>query len=236
MIPSSFVQLVRCGIAAIAVTLIAGCAALLPKSTPPPAFYSLDQASPEARKPAAAIAAAIASAPTLVVNPPHAAAGFDSKRILFVREAHKLEYFAHSEWVETPARMLTPLIVAAIENSGAFSAVVPTPSAASGDLRLETEILRLQQNFGENPSRVQFTLRAYLVDSNTRRVIVSREIAETVAAASDDPRGGVVAANRAVQLVVAQLANLCAEAAAIWQVRNAQERKVDAGSNAPVRR
>jgi len=30
-----------------------------------------------------------------------------------VREPHKLEYFAHSEWVDPPARMLAPLIVAA---------------------------------------------------------------------------------------------------------------------------
>ena len=91
--------------------------------------------------------AAAAAAPTLIVNPPHAAAGFDSPRIIYVREAHKLEYFAHSEWVDPPARMLAPLLVAAVENSGAFRAVVLTPSAAAGDLRLDTEIIRLQHEF-----------------------------------------------------------------------------------------
>ena len=110
--------------------------------------------------------AAAKAAPTLIVNPPHAAAGFDSRRIIYVRELHKLEYFAHSEWVDTPARMLAPLIVAALENGGAFRAVVLTPSAASGDFRLDTEIVRLQHEFGTGPSRVRFTLRAYLVEVN----------------------------------------------------------------------
>ena len=100
-----------------------------------------------ARRSAGRSRRAAATAPTLIINPPHAAAGFDSPRIIYVRETHKLEYFAHSEWVDTPARMLAPLIVAAVENSGAFRAVVLTPSAAAGDLRLDTEIIRLQHEF-----------------------------------------------------------------------------------------
>jgi cholesterol transport system auxiliary component len=113
--------------------------------------------------------------------------------------------------------MLAPLIVAAIENGGAFRAVVLTPSVAAGDLRLDTEIMRLEQDFVEPPSRVRFTLRAYVVDDATRRVIAWREFDETVAATSEDPLGGVVAANRAVQIVLEKLASFCAEAAGSWQ-------------------
>ena len=64
-----------------------------------------------------------------------------------MRETHQLEYFAHSEWVDPPARMLAPLLVAAVESTGTFRAVVLTPSAAVGDLRLDTEIVRLQHEF-----------------------------------------------------------------------------------------
>ena len=142
-----------------------------------------------------------------------------------MREAHKLEYFAHSEWVDTPARMLAPLIVAAVENDGTFRAVVLTPTAAAGDMRLDTEILRLQQNFDGQPSRVRFTLRATMVDNVTREVLAWREFDATVAAASDDPYGGVVAANRAVQSVVRQLASFCTEASAYWQPPTAEVRK-----------
>ena len=51
------------------------------------------------------------------------------------------------------------------------------------------------------------------MDSTTRRVLAWRVFDESVAAASDDPYGGVVAANRAVQTVLEQLAVFCATAA-----------------------
>jgi cholesterol transport system auxiliary component len=192
----------------------------LPKLPVQPTFYSLDRAAldaPATLPPANGVALLPETAPTLVINPPRAAAGFDSQRIIYTRESHQLEYFSHSEWIDTPARMLAPLIVAALSKAGAFRAVVPTPSLAAGDIKLDTEIVRLQQVFGNGPSRVQFTLRAYLVDSATRRVLAWREFDETVAASSEDPRGGVDAANRAVQNVLRALTGLCIEAASTWQ-------------------
>lgn len=207
-------RLLRLSGAAVLVMAAGACSTLRPAATPNPSFYAL-QGAPAAAGPAAA--AAPSTAATLIVNPPHAAAGFDSPHIMYVREAHKLEYFAHSEWVDTPARMLAPLLVAAMENTGAFRAVVPTPSAAAGELRLDTEIIRLQQEFDSPPSRVRFTLRAYLVDDKTRRVLAWREFEAAVPAASDDPYGGVVAANRAVQTVLKDLAAFCAGAARGWR-------------------
>ena len=216
MTGTSFARPCRLGAAGLLLTLAGGCGALFPTTTTmQPSFYSLDNA--RAAAPASVAPTVPATAPTLIINPPHAAAGFDSSRIIYVRETHKLEYFSQNEWVDTPARMLAPLIVAAVENSGTFRAVVLTPSAAAGDLRLDTEIVRLQHDFGSQPSRVRFTLRAYMVDSTTRRVLASREFDETVAAASRDPYGGVVAANRAVQSVLEQLASFCATAAGNWQ-------------------
>ena len=202
--------------------LASGCSALSPSAMQQPSLFSLDSGRLEAQPASRAPAALPPTAPTLIVNPPHAAAGFDSQRIVYVREAHKREYFAHNEWVDAPARMLAPLIVAALENSGAFGAVVLTPSAAAGDLRLDTEIIRLQHEFGTQPSRVRFTLRAYVVNNATRRVVAWREIDETVSAASEDPYGGVVAANRAVQSALHQLADFCSKAALGWEPRAAE--------------
>jgi cholesterol transport system auxiliary component len=173
-------------------------------------YYSLADARDIATP---ALANTALRAPTLIVSPPHAAAGFDSQRIMYLRQPNQLEYFAHSEWIDTPARMLAPRIVTAVASSGAFRAVVQTPSPAAGEMRLDTEILRLQQEFLSAPSRVRFTLRAYLVESATRRVIASRDFDAAVAAASEDPHAGVVAADRAVQTVLENLSAFCAEAA-----------------------
>ena len=191
---------------ALAVSALSACSSLLPAATPTTDFYLLDSTRVTPSTPAKT------PGPTLIVNPPIAAAGFDSPRIIYVRDSHKLEYFAHSEWVDPPARMLGPLLVAALANTGAFGAVVLTPGAAAGDLRLDTEIIRLQHEFQGQPSRVRFTLRAILVEDRTRRVVAWHEFDGTVAATSEDPYGGVVAANRIVQKVVEDLSSFCVEA------------------------
>ena len=203
--------------ATLCMTLIGGCTALRPAGTEQSAFYTLDSTQTgmqgEAKAGAQAAAPASSVTQTLIINPPYAAAGFDSQRIIYTRNAHKLEYFAHSEWVDPPARMLAPLLVAAVENTGTFRAVIRGPSAASGDLRLDTEIIRLQHEFQTQPSRVRFTLRAYVVNEKTRRVVAQREFDAAVLAVSEDPYGGVVAANRAVQIVLENLSAFCAETA-----------------------
>ncbi|HRH14127.1 MAG TPA: ABC-type transport auxiliary lipoprotein family protein [Azonexus sp.] len=191
----------------LALMALGACSLLQPGATPNPTYYSLEVLP---GKPAVLAAA---SAPTLIISPPHAVAGHDSQRIIYVRDTFKLEHFAHSEWIEPPARMLAPLLVAAIEKTGAFRAVVLTPSNAAGDLRLDTEIIRLQQDFRTRPSTVRFTLRATLIDQETRRVEAWREFDNSVPSGSEDPYGGVVAANRAVQLTLENLAGFCAEAA-----------------------
>lgn len=202
------------GTLALAMALL-GCSPLLQK-TPPPMLYGLDS-TPAASAVPQATTQSPSAAPTLVVNLPRAAAGYNSQRMIYLRQPYALEYFAHSQWVDTPARMLQPLIAAAVERSGKFAAVVAMPVSVSGDFRLETELLRLQQEFMSRPSRVHLTLRATITDMATRRVVAWRQFDAVVEAASDDPYGGVLAANRAVGEVLEQLAAFCSTATDGWQ-------------------
>jgi len=195
-----------------------GCGVFGQKEGEQPSFYSLDAVQYEVEK-LAEPASTASRRPTLIVNPPHAAAGYDSQHILYVRKPHQLEYYAHSEWVDTPARMLTPLIVAAIEQGGRYQAVVLTPSAAVGELRLDTEIVRLQYEMDKQPSRVRFTLRAYIVDTKSRQVLGWREFDESVGLETAGPYGVVVASNRAVHNVLAKLTVFVDEEARKWTNR-----------------
>ena len=210
---AAIAQLARVTAGGLAALALSACSALAPSSTPPPAFYSLNGAPGMAGLAIVAASPTPGSAalPTLIINPPRAAAGFDSQRIIYLREAHRLEYFANSEWVDPPARMLGTLMVASLQAIGAFKAVVLAPGTAVGEMRLETDIIRLQQEFQTRPSRVRFTLRATLLDEKTRRVVAWREFDATVPSATDDPYGGVLAANLAVQSVLKELAAFCAE-------------------------
>ncbi|WP_435628482.1 ABC-type transport auxiliary lipoprotein family protein [Candidatus Ferrigenium straubiae] len=184
--------------AASALALLGGCSALPPP--PPPDNLYLLEASPTSSP---------ASAPkrdlVLAVSMPHARPGFDTAQMVWVRQPHKLEVYSRNRWADTPTRMLAPLLVQALERSGAFHAVVQTPSPVSAALRLDTELIRLQQDFSIKPSRVQITLSAQLIDTGTRRIIASAEFDETENAESEDAYGGVRAANRALERLLARL-------------------------------
>jgi cholesterol transport system auxiliary component len=201
---------------------LGGCAGLLPKAPPAPAVYGLDlspvsPASPDAAGALAGKHPLIGQGPTLTVNPPRAAAGYDSARMLYLRQPQLLEAFLHSEWVEPPARLLGPLIVAELQRGGRFGAVLSAPSPAAGDWRLDVELLRLQQDFTVTPSQLRLSLRATLVDSSTRRVIAWQTFDDSVPAASEDAYGGVLAAQAALRNVLGPLRRFCEEAANRWQ-------------------
>lgn len=151
--------------------------------------------------------------PTLLVAEPTAAPGFDSPRIVYVKRPHELQAFARNEWVDTPAHMLAPLLVRALERSGAFAAVTDVRSGATAELRLETEVVRLQQEFTSRPSRVRLTVRVQLSEVSSRRVLGAREIEAVQEAPSDDPYGGVVAANRAIREALDAVVSYCGERA-----------------------
>jgi cholesterol transport system auxiliary component len=185
------------------VVLLAGCSALPPPQTESANVYLLE---------AATINAATRAKRDLVlaVGMPRAGSGFDTPQMVYVRQPHELNYFVANRWADAPARMLEPVLVRTLEQAGSFRAVVPNPGAVPADLRLDTELVRLQQDFSMQPSRLQITLRAQLIDVRSRRVLATRLFDESETAPSDDAYGGVTAANRALQRVLEQLADFCA--------------------------
>lgn len=186
---------------------LAGCAALEPARTEAISTYALE-AQFEGNSPTAS------GSQTLVVGMPRAAPGFDSARMVYVRKPHQLEFFAKNQWVDTPARMLAPLLVQALERGGKFRAVAQPAGSLAAELRLDTEIIRLQQEFANPRSRVHLTVRAVVIDLVRRRVVATREFDIVEPAPSEDPDGGVVAANRAVKRLLAQMAEFCGDLAA----------------------
>lgn len=194
----------RC-LAAGSALLVACSGTLLPKPPPPPARFTLDSAAPPAAAPPAA-----ASAPVLTVDVPRAAPGYDSRRMVYLRRPQELETFAFHEWVATPAQMLAPLLVRALQDGGVFRVVLASPSAGAGNRRLETELLRLHQDFTRRPSRVRLSLRAVLLDVTTQQPLAWHEFDAVVDAAGDDPVSGAVAAQAAARQVAAAVAAFCA--------------------------
>ncbi|MBZ0105355.1 MAG: ABC-type transport auxiliary lipoprotein family protein [Sulfuricella denitrificans] len=190
---------IRTGSLTIGLLLTAGCSTLQPVKKEVISTYALQAQFQNV--PAAAV-----GAPVLLVTRPRAHPGFETSRMAYVRKAHELEYFSLNQWVDTPEKMLAPLLVQAFEASGAFSAVSQATGAVTAQLRLDSEIVRLQQEFTAAPSRIHFTMRAQLIDVAGRRIIATREFDVTENANSDDPYGGVVAASHAVHRTLSEVA------------------------------
>jgi cholesterol transport system auxiliary component len=86
---------------------------------------------------------------------------------------------------------------------------VLTPGVVPADIRLDTELVQLRQNFETRPSRVELTLHATLIDVRSRRVLATRQFDDAEDAASEDAYGGVVATNRLLQRLLGVLTNYC---------------------------
>lgn len=198
----------------IALPLLTGCNALLSKQPLQTTYYSLERV--QFKTLADLTPNTNSRLPTLIINTPKAAAGFDTRRMMYTRAIHQVEYFAHNEWVDTPARMLQPLMVSAIEKTGQFNAVLPNYRVVKSELRLESDLVRLIQTFNSKPSKMLFTLRATIIDNTTNKVIASREFDEQADAVSDDPSGGVAAANQAVNTALEKLSAFSLEATISW--------------------
>jgi len=145
----------------------------------------------------------------LAVNMPRARSGFDTPQMAYLRQPHELNYFAVNRWADTPAHMLDSLLVQALEQTKSFRAVVHLANVVPANVRLDTELIRLQQDFSTKPSKVQLTLRAQLIDVTGKQVLAVKVFDDTENAASDDAYGGVVAANLMLQRVLSQLADFC---------------------------
>jgi cholesterol transport system auxiliary component len=184
------------------VLLLAGCTGLSAQPVTSQTIYVLE--TQRATKPAQ-----VKRDIVLAVSEPQTRPGFDTPQIAYVQKPHELNYFVTSRWADTPARMLEPLLVQAMEQADSFRAVVQRPGAVPADVRLDTELIRLQHDFVTRPSRVQLTLRAQLIDVRGQRVLAVKQFDESENAASDNAYGGVTAANRAVQRMLDQLADFC---------------------------
>lgn len=193
------------GMSLIGLVLMAGCVGPQGKQQEA-ATYLLSAALP-------AKSASAKSAFTLLVTPARAHPGFDTPRMAYVREANRIEYYAYHRWVETPARMLTPLIAQALESSGAFGAVVQSPASVRANLRLDTELVSLMQDFTQQPSRVRLIVRAQLVDAGSGAVIATRTFEAQASAPAEAAHGGAEAANRATAEILSKLRDWCAAVA-----------------------
>jgi cholesterol transport system auxiliary component len=110
----------------------------------------------------AEVANPMSGSAVLLVTRPVARADLDTPRMVYRQQDYSVRYFARSRWADSPAQLLLPGLVEALEASGYFAAVVRVGSAATPGLRLDTELLDFSQDFRVEPSVFRLRLRAQL--------------------------------------------------------------------------
>lgn len=195
----------------LAVLTASGCG-LVPTRQPtrPASVYLLEPTGAEASaERSTTVACAI-----LLVEPPQPAPGFLTSRMIYVRDAHRLEQFAWSRWADTPTAMLEPMIVTALETSDAFSAVIAPPAPVDHDLLLVTQNVRLLQRFTEGQSRIELSADVRLFQPRARRLLGSERLEIVEQTAQPTPVGGVDAAGRAVDRLLGRMVEFATTGAA----------------------
>lgn len=183
----------------IPVFFISGCGTFFSRSEEPIHTYVLSVDIPPETK------VAQPKHGTLLVNLPRVQSGFNTQRMAYVTRDHELNFFAYSQWAESPAHMLLPLLVKNLERTNQWEAVVQMPSPVRGDYQLIPENLYIQHEFTQKPSRVRIHLRLQLIRIKNFHVVGTHELTILENAKSEDPYGGVQAANAATERLLKEI-------------------------------
>ena len=145
-------------------------------------------------------------AAVLLIPQPKAQAGFDTARMAYLLRPYEVNYYAFNQWADAPARLLHQVLVENLDKAGSWRAVVQTAGTVTAQYRLDCDNLILEQQFFSNPSRIRLALRAQLIETKKQTILASRYFELLEPAPSEDPYGGVLAANQATAKLLTEMA------------------------------
>lgn len=90
------------------------------------------------------------SSASLLITPTEAVNGYQTNEMRYSKEAYTLSSFTKNNWVSPPANMLYSLLIQSFRHCGYFSAISSGNYISKTTYRLDTQLLKLQQNFVKN--------------------------------------------------------------------------------------
>lgn len=147
---------------------------------------------------------------TLLVAMPIASAGYQTTNMLYMQSPYRLQAFSDNRWVAPPAQMLLPLLVQTFQEKAFFSSVVSYPFSGKTTYRLESRLLRLQQEFLSPVSHIRLSVQVTLIKNDTNSIVAVHTFEVLIPAPSNNPYGGAIAANNAANVICKQIADFCA--------------------------
>lgn len=149
---------------------------------------------------------------TLLVSAPTASPGYETKKMLYNKKPFEISAYAKNQWAGPPAKMLQPLLIQRIRDTGYFYAVVAPPLSANKNWLLKTNLLELRQDFTRSPSCIHMAIQADIIDKSNNDVIDSKVFTTSIITTKNTPYGGVIAANEATRYLLDDIAQFCVNA------------------------
>ena len=143
--------------------------------------------------PAAAVAPATPSGPSILVGNISAPPELQDGRIRYRVGANEVGAYEFHRWTEQPGAMISESLVRTLRGSGKYRSVMEAGSEAAGDYILRGRLFEFDEVDRET-IQTSISLRVYLVDEKTKRIVWEDLVKH------DDPVG-----SKNVQAVVASL-------------------------------
>lgn len=182
---------------AAAVALALGGCSVLPQRPPPHALSTYRITLPPST---GKTTVDTAVCPPLRVAVPTAAAGFGGPDMRYSEAAGTIAAFAYHRWAAPPARMLGPLLVQTLSDSGLFETVLAADSPAAAPLQLDTQLVTLLQRVDGAQSKVHLIVRSSLSNLQTHRQLAAHRFVIDTPAEAATPEAGVQATDAAIAL------------------------------------
>lgn len=142
---------------------------------------------------------------SLWVTVPEAVAGYQTEQMIYMDKPYQLSAFVKNAWANPPADMIYPLMIQSLQETNFFHAVMSSVYSQGADYRLDTQLLKLQQNFLKRPSVLELSVKVVLTRVENNQVLASKIIQEEVRCPANTPYGGVMAANQATRQLTAHV-------------------------------
>jgi len=188
----------RALLAALALSLLSGCGALLGGAATPLDAY-------EIRAPEVPVAAR-ATGRSLVIETPGAGGALDTDRIMIRPNPLQAQYLPGVRWTEQAPVMLQTVMLRAFEDTNALQFVGRRPLGGLGDVVLVSELTDLQAEIdpdGAVTARMRLTAR--FVRESDAAILSSRSFQAAVPVASTDTIDVVQGLNAASDAVIGEM-------------------------------
>jgi len=143
---------------------------------------------------------------TLLVLRPDSNPVYNTTRIAFTMQPYQISYYAVSHWIQTPADMLTPLLMTTMQKTNRFKTVITPPFIGHYDYTLRTQIKTMLIDYTQCVPVMRINIQAQILSANSGRIMASREFSTAAPLPQKSPYGAVIAANRGTARLLTEIA------------------------------